>query len=254
MDYGGGADTHRHPHGQMAHPVPSRPGTASAWPRATSSNAAGAVTERGLASRSGPTRSAGMGNVRSRLDASVRRGLSPFVGRDARLRSLHQELRMATRGHSRVVAIPPAAGAGRSRLIYELSCSGRRDWLFLRDDRHALWQASIPTDLEAAGGRSTGVGSAQAAFGEKVCRRLGRSARSRPAAVSVSDAPGCFGRRCGAAGRSLRRGAPGSWRCAGCSSRSLLRPVCVIVGICWIDSGLKPFGSGRGLPSARMLL
>src|SRR5437879_244202 len=74
----------------------------------------------------------GAGAVRTRLQAAVRRGLSPFVGRAAELEQLHRVQQLAANGHGQVAAIIGEAGVGKSRLIYEFTHSRRlQGWLIL---------------------------------------------------------------------------------------------------------------------------
>ena len=72
----------------------------------------------------------GAGPVRTRLQATVRRGLTRFVGRDAELEQLRRAQQLAGNGHGQVAAIVGEAGVGKSRLIYELTHSHRlQGWL-----------------------------------------------------------------------------------------------------------------------------
>ncbi|MGE3568827.1 MAG: adenylate/guanylate cyclase domain-containing protein [Gammaproteobacteria bacterium] len=66
------------------------------------------------------------GTVRSRLDVSVARGLSRFVGRAAEMQVLETALANAGRGHGQVVGIVGEAGLGKSRLCYEFVEDCRR--------------------------------------------------------------------------------------------------------------------------------
>jgi len=69
---------------------------------------------------------------RTRLQAAVARGLTPFVGRTTELDSLERALDRAADGHGQVVAVAGDAGVGKSRLIYELARSRRLErWLIL---------------------------------------------------------------------------------------------------------------------------
>ena len=61
----------------------------------------------------------GASGIRRRLQATVARGLTPFVGRDTELAALVQTLARAKDGHGQVVAVVGEAGVGKSRLIYE---------------------------------------------------------------------------------------------------------------------------------------
>jgi tetratricopeptide (TPR) repeat protein len=72
------------------------------------------------------------GSARTRLQASARRGLTRFVGRDAEVEHLRRVLGQAGAGHGQVVAIVGEAGVGKSRLTYEFTHSHRvQDWLIL---------------------------------------------------------------------------------------------------------------------------
>src|SRR5205814_4795150 len=74
----------------------------------------------------------GAGAVRTRLQAAVRRGLSPFIGRAAELEQLHCVQQLAANGHGQVAAIIGEAGIGKSRLFYEFTHSRRlQGWLIL---------------------------------------------------------------------------------------------------------------------------
>ncbi len=74
----------------------------------------------------------GVGMVRSRLQASTRRGLSRFVGRAAELDRLHETLERAEAGRGQVVAVVGEPGVGKSRLFHELMQTvSRPQWLVL---------------------------------------------------------------------------------------------------------------------------
>jgi class 3 adenylate cyclase/tetratricopeptide (TPR) repeat protein len=69
----------------------------------------------------------GAGPLRTRLQVSVRRGLTRFVGRQRELDQLRQALDQAKAGHGQIVGTMGEAGLGKSRLFYEfklLSVSG----------------------------------------------------------------------------------------------------------------------------------
>ena len=61
----------------------------------------------------------GASGLRRRLQAAAARGLTPFVGRQHELDTLHQALAQAKAGHGQVVALVGEAGVGKSRLVYE---------------------------------------------------------------------------------------------------------------------------------------
>ena len=72
------------------------------------------------------------GLVRTRLQATVARGLTRFVGRDPELDTLTQALARAGAGHGQVVALVGDAGVGKSRLVYEcLHAPCTQEWLIL---------------------------------------------------------------------------------------------------------------------------
>jgi putative ribosome biogenesis GTPase RsgA len=74
----------------------------------------------------------GAGPARTRLQASARRGLTRFVGRDAELEQLRRSQQLAGTGHGQVAAIIGEAGVGKSRLVYEFTHSHRlQGWLVL---------------------------------------------------------------------------------------------------------------------------
>jgi class 3 adenylate cyclase/predicted ATPase len=61
----------------------------------------------------------GLGPLRTRLQASVRRGLTRFVGRDAELQQMRRALEPAKAGHGQIVAAIGEPGVGKSRLFLE---------------------------------------------------------------------------------------------------------------------------------------
>ena len=72
------------------------------------------------------------GAVRTRLQASARRGLTRFVGRDTEMEQLLRAQRQVDKGRGQVVGIVGEAGVGKSRLVYELTHSHRvQGWLTL---------------------------------------------------------------------------------------------------------------------------
>jgi class 3 adenylate cyclase len=61
----------------------------------------------------------GLGPLRTRLQASVRRGLTRFVGRDIELAQMQRALELAREGHGQIVAAIGEPGVGKSRLFLE---------------------------------------------------------------------------------------------------------------------------------------
>ncbi len=69
----------------------------------------------------------GVGQLRTRLQVSVRRGLTRFVGRQSEMEQLRQALEQAKAGHGQIAGVIGEPGLGKSRLFYEfklLSLSG----------------------------------------------------------------------------------------------------------------------------------
>jgi class 3 adenylate cyclase/tetratricopeptide (TPR) repeat protein len=73
----------------------------------------------------------GLGPLRTRLQASARRGLSKFVGREAELAQIRQALEFASSGRGQIVAAVGEAGVGKSRLFYEFQAVGHNGCLVL---------------------------------------------------------------------------------------------------------------------------
>ena len=72
----------------------------------------------------------GAGPARTRLQATARRGLTRFVGRDAELEQLRRAQQLAATGHGQIAAIVGEAGVGKSRVVYEFTHSHRFEgWL-----------------------------------------------------------------------------------------------------------------------------
>jgi predicted ATPase len=73
-----------------------------------------------------------VGPARTRLQATARRGLTRFVGRDAELEQLRRAQQLAAAGHGQIAALVGEAGVGKSRLVYEFTHSHRlQGWLVL---------------------------------------------------------------------------------------------------------------------------
>jgi class 3 adenylate cyclase/tetratricopeptide (TPR) repeat protein len=73
----------------------------------------------------------GLGPLRTRLQASARRGLSKFVGREAELAQMKRALELAKGGRGQIVAAVGEAGVGKSRLFYEFQAVGHAGCLVL---------------------------------------------------------------------------------------------------------------------------
>jgi class 3 adenylate cyclase/tetratricopeptide (TPR) repeat protein len=74
----------------------------------------------------------GQSSLRSRLEVSFSRGLTPYVGREEERLALPRVLARAEAGQGQVVALVGEAGAGKSRLLWEFVHSDHtRGWLVL---------------------------------------------------------------------------------------------------------------------------
>jgi class 3 adenylate cyclase/tetratricopeptide (TPR) repeat protein len=92
----------------------------------------GPVPVKGLADAVEVYEVTGAGPARTRLEATARRGLTRFVGRDAEVEQLRRAQQLAANGHGQVAAIVGEAGVGKSRLVYEFTHSHRlQGWLVI---------------------------------------------------------------------------------------------------------------------------
>jgi class 3 adenylate cyclase len=73
----------------------------------------------------------GLGPLRTRLQASARRGLSKFVGREAELAQMKRALELVKGGRGQMVAAVGEAGVGKSRLFFEFQAVGHAGCLVL---------------------------------------------------------------------------------------------------------------------------
>ena len=103
----------------------------------------GPVPVKGLAATVEAYEVTGAGSARTRLQATARRGLTRFVGRDAELEQLRRAQQLAGTGHGQVAAIVGEAGVGKSRLTYEFTHSHRvQDWLILESSSVSYGKAT----------------------------------------------------------------------------------------------------------------
>jgi class 3 adenylate cyclase/tetratricopeptide (TPR) repeat protein len=86
----------------------------------------------------------GAGPARTRLQAFAARGLTPFVGRQAELASLHQSLEQAVAGHGQVVAVIGEPGVGKTRLFHEFTHSSRTQGWLLLESRSTSYGKATP--------------------------------------------------------------------------------------------------------------
>ena len=73
----------------------------------------------------------GTGPLRTRLQVSVRRGLTRFVGRHAELEQMQQALAQAKEGHGQILGVMGEPGLGKSRLFYEFKRTSQSGCLVL---------------------------------------------------------------------------------------------------------------------------
>ncbi len=67
-----------------------------------------------------PFRILGETGIGTRLEASSRTGLTPYVGREHELAAVHAQVKRGIRGGGEVIAVIGEPGAGKSRLLHEL--------------------------------------------------------------------------------------------------------------------------------------
>ena len=85
----------------------------------------------------------GAGPARTRLQAFAARGLTPFVGRQAELKALHQALAQAETGHGQVVSVIGEPGVGKTRLFHEFThASHTHGWLRLESSSASYGKAT----------------------------------------------------------------------------------------------------------------
>jgi len=83
------------------------------------------------------------GAARTRLQASVARGLTRFVGRETEVDQLRQALDRAAGGRGQIVAVVGEPGVGKSRLFYEFVHSHRtQGWLVLESSSVSYGKAT----------------------------------------------------------------------------------------------------------------
>jgi tetratricopeptide (TPR) repeat protein len=87
---------------------------------------------------------AGAGTARTRLQASMARGLTRFVGRDAEVDQLRQALEQAGSGRGQIVAVLGEPGVGKSRLFYEFIRSHRTEGWLVLESRSVSYGKATP--------------------------------------------------------------------------------------------------------------
>jgi class 3 adenylate cyclase len=91
----------------------------------------------------------GVTTARTRWQATLRRGLTRFVGREAALHTLRQVLTQAQAGRGQLVAVVGEPAIGKSRLIYEFSRSAATQGCMV------LTSSSVSTAKPPPGSRSS---------------------------------------------------------------------------------------------------
>jgi class 3 adenylate cyclase/tetratricopeptide (TPR) repeat protein len=103
----------------------------------------GSMPVKGLAAPVEVYEVVGATTVRSRLQATAARGLTPFVGRDTEIDQLRQALELAKGGRGQVVAVVGEPGVGKSRLFWEFTHSHRtQDWLIVESSSVSYGKAT----------------------------------------------------------------------------------------------------------------
>jgi class 3 adenylate cyclase len=73
----------------------------------------------------------GLGPLRTRLQRSVGRGLTKFVGREREMDALKHAADQAQSGHGQIVAAMAEAGTSKSRLYFEFKARNQSGWMVL---------------------------------------------------------------------------------------------------------------------------
>jgi class 3 adenylate cyclase/ribosomal protein L40E len=73
----------------------------------------------------------GLGPLRTRLQRSVRQGLTKFIGREREMEALKHAAEQAEKGHGQLVAAVADPGVGKSRLFYEFKATSTAGWMVL---------------------------------------------------------------------------------------------------------------------------
>jgi tetratricopeptide (TPR) repeat protein len=85
----------------------------------------------------------GAGPARTHLQAFAARGLTPFVGRQTELATLHEALEQAEAGRGQVVAVIGEPGVGKTRLFHEFTHVSRtQGWLLLESNSTSYGKAT----------------------------------------------------------------------------------------------------------------
>jgi class 3 adenylate cyclase len=90
-------------------------------------NSLGPAAVKGMSDRVEVFEVTGAGTARTRFQATARRGLTRFVGRDTESEQLRKALAQARAGHGQVVAVVGEPGVGKSRLFHEFIHSHQVD-------------------------------------------------------------------------------------------------------------------------------
>src|SRR5580704_9435340 len=73
----------------------------------------------------------GLGPLRTRLQRSVGRGLTKFVGREAEMGQMRRAFELVRGGRGQIVAAMAEPGVGKSRLLFEFKATSQSGWMVL---------------------------------------------------------------------------------------------------------------------------
>src|SRR5208337_657235 len=85
----------------------------------------------------------GLGPLRTRLQRSVGRRLTKFVGREREMEALKHAAGLAREGHGQIAAAVAEAGAGKSRLYFEFKATSQSGWMVLETFSVSHGKASV---------------------------------------------------------------------------------------------------------------
>jgi class 3 adenylate cyclase/tetratricopeptide (TPR) repeat protein/ribosomal protein L40E len=116
----------------------------------------------------------GLGPLRTRLERSVGRGLSRFVGRDVEKQEFRRAADAAKNGSGRIVAVEADPGVGKSRLFFEFKSEVSADWTVLEalSVSHGGSSAYLPIVELLHNYFQTGRGEVPALRREKVAAKI----------------------------------------------------------------------------------
>ena len=192
-----------------------------------------------------------------------RRGLSPFVGRDAEIEQLRRAVEQARQGRGQVVAIVGEPGVGKSRLTFELTHSHRVEgWLVLEAgaSSHGKATSYLPVSTLLRSYFKLGERDTYEGMRARITARLSALGESLwPAARCLRGAPrrARRGRAVASARASQRRQHTLEALRHLVLRESQIQPLLLVLeDLHWIDAETQAWLDGLvdGLPAARVLL